>query len=335
MAPGQFSCGFYGILVLYSKGALPRMDLFLDGEGKAMKLNQLRYFQAVCRCGSVTGAAGELHITQPSVSASIRELEEEFGVILFHRVGRKLYLTREGEYLLGRANLLLEESDRLTITMRDLGENRKQLLLGVPPMIGATLFPPILARFTARYPEIRLEITELSSRENCQLVAEESLDVTFALLAETDSLVFKTCPIHTTRLCYCVRRDHPLAGAKEVTVEEIGGDPIALFREGFYHAERIDEQFRAHGLTPHVVLRSTQLHTIRSLIEAGGVGSFLFEEMARGSESIAAIPLAESIPIEIGLVWKRNRYMHGSTTRFIDLVTKGTRALPPSPLPPL
>ena len=285
-----------------------------------MKLNQLRYFQAVCRYGSVTKAAGALHISQPSISASIKELEEEFGVNLFHRIGKKFYLTKEGEHLLQGVGELLESADRLAETMKDMGNKKNQIKIGVPPMIGSFLFPSIFRSFQAAYPHIRLDISELSSRETCQQVADEELDIALAILAEADHLIFKTLTILTTELCYCVHKNHRLAGEKSVSILEVGDDPIAMLKEGSYHLDAVNRQFAQANLEPNVIMRSIQLETIKRLIQDGTASSFMFREMAQGEPDIVAISLSQPVPIEIGLVWKKNRYMYSDTSKFIDFI---------------
>lgn len=97
-----------------------------------MKFNQLIYFAAVCQYGTVTEAARQLHISQPSLTSSIRQLESEYQVNLFHRVGRHLTLTREGEQLLVWAQEILKKVSDTENALRDLASKKNRILLGVP-----------------------------------------------------------------------------------------------------------------------------------------------------------------------------------------------------------
>lgn len=125
-----------------------------------MKLYQLRYFTAVCRYGYVTRAAEELHVTQPSVSSAIKELEDEFSVNLFHRINNRLSPTKEGLYFLDQATKILELADSTTSMMEELGSRKKQIKIGIPPMIGTFLFPKLFTAFRKKYPNIDLELVE-------------------------------------------------------------------------------------------------------------------------------------------------------------------------------
>ena len=112
-----------------------------------MKLTQLRYFQGICRWGSLSRAARELHISQSVLSGTIKELEEEFGVLLFSRSGRGLVLTKEGEFFLGEAESLLDHADQVEERMGQFKNAGQTVHLGVSPMLSVLLFPRLLARF--------------------------------------------------------------------------------------------------------------------------------------------------------------------------------------------
>ena len=109
-----------------------------------LRLNQLRYFCEVCDAGSVTRAANNLHITQPSISAAIKTLESTYALALFYREKNRLILTKEGEFLYERAKVLLEQTDDLDAKLRGLGMQRHPIRIGVSPMISTFLFLPIL-----------------------------------------------------------------------------------------------------------------------------------------------------------------------------------------------
>lgn len=106
-----------------------------------MKLHQLRYFQEVCRQHSITKAAEELHISQPAVSAAIRELEEEFGLRLFKRSHKKLILTTEGSYFSLEVEELLQKAKQIADDMTRLQKKNTSIRVGLPPMIEALEIP--------------------------------------------------------------------------------------------------------------------------------------------------------------------------------------------------
>ncbi|MCD7906409.1 MAG: LysR family transcriptional regulator, partial [Clostridium sp.] len=106
-----------------------------------MKINQMEYFAQVCRLGSITGAARELHVSQPSVTAAIHELERELSVSLFSRRNNKLYLTEEGDFVLDRVTEILRDVERLARDLKGVVGTKHLIRLGVQLQIGACLLP--------------------------------------------------------------------------------------------------------------------------------------------------------------------------------------------------
>ena len=112
-----------------------------------MTLNQLRYFCTASRCHSITKAAEELYVTQPTVSTAIRDLEIEFGISLFYRKGNQLILTGEGETLYEKANYILQYCTELQSDCFGLSRNKPPIRIGIPPMLSTVFFPELLTAF--------------------------------------------------------------------------------------------------------------------------------------------------------------------------------------------
>ena len=123
-----------------------------------MKISQMEYFSCVCQCGSITKAAKELHISQPSVTAAVHELEKELGVNLFLRRNNKIQLTEEGWFVQERIDGILKSMDTLNRDLNDFVGQKNHIRLGVPLQIGSFLLPLLFGKFRQEYPEISLEI---------------------------------------------------------------------------------------------------------------------------------------------------------------------------------
>ena len=141
-----------------------------------MKLTQLYYFQTICKYQNITRAATELHISQPSLSNAIKELENEFGVPLFFRLSKGLALTDEGRVLLAETDKLLQQAEHLASSMNALKTAGQTIRLGVPPMLAALIFPQLLQAFHAAYPDVSLQMVENGSLTNRNLVLDGVLD---------------------------------------------------------------------------------------------------------------------------------------------------------------
>lgn len=298
-----------------------------------MKLTQLLYFQTVCHYNSVTKAAQVLNVSQPSISASIRNLEDEFGVNLFRRINQRLILTNEGSFLLEHATQLLDMADSLEEKMVELGLHRRHIRIGVPPMSGTFAFNHLYFAYRRKYPGDRIEIIESCSSRNLLAVAEESMDVAVATSRIIRNEQLNVFPLKKIRVMFCVSPGHRLAREQEITFDMLQDEPIIFFRKGSRHNDLIEKCFAEEGIEPNVVLYSSQIHTIREFISRGDVGAFVFDGMVDLFDDIVKIPVA-GLPIQtVDLVWKkeqylinRKRYLFFEIERFVSFAKDYTEA---------
>ena len=286
-----------------------------------MKLHQMYYFDAVCRLGSVSRAAEELHISQPSVSSSIRELEQEFNIALFHRIKKRLVLTSEGEYFLSKIQPILSLTDELSQEMSQLGNKQNQLKLGVPPMIGTILFPSMFKTFKPMYPDIRLDILEFGSKQTIELVAGDVLDMAIVITNGLETSSFHVIDILETQMVLCVQKNHPLSKCTSVDLNQLTGEPLILLKEDSYQNMVLKQRFDTLNMNPDILTYSNQLTTVERFICEGIASAFLFPQLIKANPEITGIPLTDPIPIKIGLIWKKEKKISGSISRFIEFTS--------------
>lgn len=286
----------------------------------AMKLTQLRYFQAACRCGGVTAAAELLHISQPSVSAAIRELEAEFGVALLDRKRRGFFLTDAGQVLLEQADSLLAHADRVEGVMHGLSMQTRQLRLGVPPMIGALLLPRLYREFFTGDGAPEVTITEGGRRELLRLLGENHLDLVFLPHDRPMETPYRAEAVTQLETVLCVSRAHPLAGREAIAIEDLADEPLVLFKHTFFQTETILQRFQALGKTPRVLLHTDQLSTVRRLISSGVAAGFLFRDLVTERDDMVPIALSPPMRSTVSLVWKPGGSTPQEMARFIDYV---------------
>ncbi len=282
-----------------------------------MKLHQLLYYCKACEYENITKAAHELHVSQPSVSMSIRDLEQEFGLMLLQRNNKGFVLTREGRYFYERAKSLLEQAEELTQMMCDMGNQRKRINLGIPPMIGTFLFPDMYKGFNLRYPEIMLNSREGGSRELLNMLNDSMLDFAILPVNQLSEDSYNIFHITETETVFCVSRDHKMADRKTVSICEIKDEPLIMFNGGFYQNQVIKERFEKEGLRPRVLHYSSQFYTIKEFISGGIAGGFMFKDIAETVPEIRGIPLDDPIYIQVGLIWKLNQHMFNDAARFL------------------
>ena len=276
----------------------------------SFRLTQLQYFCEVFRTGSVTRAAENLHITQPSVSAAIRRLEMTYGVMLFHREKRHLIPTQEGVAFYEGAAKLLEQTDALDTQMRNMGSRAPVIRIGVSPMISVFLFLPIFKRFHALHPEITLEMHEFGSIDSRERVRNNELDMAIVIgdsRVETD---FNWMPLMETSLLYCVSRSHRYAGRDRVRIEDLEDERLIMMRATSYQTGAlVNKRFEEAGIKPTVLLYSNQLTLIRQYIRTYEAGAFLMkdylDECLKDDPDMVGVPLDPPIDIPIGLIQNR------------------------------
>ena len=287
-----------------------------------MTIAKLQQFLAVCQFQSVSRAAEFLHISQPSVSGTIRDLESEFQINLFRHEGRRLVLTAEGSFLRERAQKLIRQFDELSWQMEDLGNQKNRFRIGIPPMAGTVFFPQLYKAFQAAYPEITLSITECGSLYAEKLLEQGELDLAMATLPAAPSPEFSCQKLARTQLVLCVSPSHRLARAKAIDVTMLEGEPLVLFGTDTAPSNAVLSLFAEQQLRPNVLLYSSQLSMIKQFISDGTAAAFLMDALARQEPDLVAVPFSEPIYFDTVLLWKRDQYLYNDVEHFLRFAKK-------------
>ena len=283
-----------------------------------MTLDQLRYFCAVCTYEGVTRAAQALNVSQPSVTAAIKNLETEFGVTLFNRQHKRLTLTPAGQQLFEKSRPLLQNAQALSSTMLALRTDHKPIRLGVPPMIGSLVLPKLFSKFDLKYPQ--LQVVEDDNSGLRKLL--ETGQIHMALLPHTQSFDSSLCTVPLTQLenICCVSKHHPLAGVKTLRLEQLQNEPLVLFKNSFFQTERLLNGFHALGIQPHIILYTGQLSTVQNMIAENAAVGFMFAFLTKGSDSVVGIPLEPSMATDVSLVWRKDAELSDTMKTLIRFV---------------
>ncbi len=284
-----------------------------------MKLQQLRYFEATCRLGSISRAAESLHVSQPSVSMAIRDLEREFGVSLIARRYQGFSLTEEGTILREMAESLLRHADHVSNRMQALGRQRRPVRLGVPPMIGTTLLPALYRQLAGRYPDLLLATEELGTKTLIRDLRENVLDVAFVSHHAPLPPEFDAVPVTDMEIVWCALPGHPLAGESRISIPQLEDEPLVFFQSNFSLRERVMQQFEDAGVTPHILHATEQLSTVQSLIRSGTATGFLLRPLAATMPDLAVLSLDPQVFVHVSLVWRRSQKPFRDMNRLIEL----------------
>ena len=286
-----------------------------------MEIRQLEYFQTVSRLKKITLAADHLHVSQPSITVAIQKLEEELGVTLFDRSQKQMTLTDEGRIFLQRTDHILLCLQNSVLEMNDYKKVPKGTIkIGIPPMVGAFLFPPMFTSFKKQFPLIELSVVERGSVLISNLLEEGELDLA---IFETSyqSSTLTSLPIITGELLVCLPPGHRLSDLSAIPFGALRDEEFILFSEGTYHRQVILDECRRNHFSPRVSLTTSQLETIRRLVSKGAGISFLFDFLVQGSTDITVRPLCDPIHLQYGLGWKKNKYLSKAAQSFIEFFT--------------
>lgn len=287
-----------------------------------MTLQQLSYFVAACRHGNISHAAEEFGVSQPSVSAAIKNLENEFGLCLIRRRQTGFTLTADGEDFRKMAERLLEQAESVRWVMTARGKNRSFIRLGVPPMVASILLPALYGEFHAVHPEIEIQIREMGREDLLNALDRDLLDLAFLPHTEAFPSEYQAIPAGRYETVCCMAKEHPLAAKERITAADLAGVPLALFSKSFFHTERIHTFFRTAGIQPEVLHTTSQLSTVEQLIAEGVAVGFLFRELAERSSLFKGVALAPSLQTEVSLVLRRDRFVSEGMQRFADYIEK-------------
>ncbi|MBI2764488.1 MAG: LysR family transcriptional regulator [Chloroflexi bacterium] len=285
-----------------------------------MDLQQLRYLRAVVRSGSVTRAAEQEHVAQPSVSKQVRAMERELGVALLHRVGRRVVPTEAGMRLADCADRL---EDDLRETVASLagpgGELGRRLSICATETLTNHLLPPALAALRARYPAVRVSVEMTSTDEAVARVLDDAVDFALIALPFADSRL-EVRPLRTEDVLLAVPSGHAWAGAKRASLAEALADPSFLFSmPGHGLRAQVEAAARELGVAidPRVELRSQQ--AILSMVAAGaGIG--LAPRLAlTGREDVIGVPLEPPLSRQTGWIRRPGRNLPATAYELIAL----------------
>ena len=292
-----------------------------------MLLRHLRYLLAVADHGGFTRAAEALHVSQPTLSQQIRQLEETLGVSLFDRTSRTVKPTDAGAAYIECARRVLVELEAGKRALHDVKDlSRGSLRLAMTPTFMAYLVGPLVRDYVAQFPNIHLEIFELSMDDIEAGLLDDSLDVAIAF-TQVRNADIESIPAFTETLGVMVGRDHPFYESQvALSAEQVAQLDFALLAPGFVTRTRINEYFAQEQITPNVVIEVNSVNTLLEVIRHTAMATILPEPIATQDRALRKIPLQGEAPTRgAALLRRKNNYHSAASVAFMNLVL-GTAA---------
>lgn len=276
---------------------------------------QLQRFVAVATERNFRRAAARLHVSQPPLSESIRQLEDEIGSPLLRRNRRHVELTAAGEVLFARAQLLLAELDEAIKLTRAVADGLSgHITIGFFPTATYEVLPRVLRRYRENYPDVRLRFVELTTPDQPAALEQKRIDIGLFLAPTVDRNGISHETILKEPFFAALPEDHRLAGRQTVNLRELRNDPFIFIppRWGMgYHAQ-VSHACLEAGFAPNVIEEVEHLHTMVSLVGAGMGVALVAASLRRFQPpNVVFCELEDSsgtLYIEFGLSWRMNAH---------------------------
>ncbi len=241
-----------------------------------MTLQQLRYVCEVARQGlNISTAAAVLHTSQPGISKQIKLLEDELGVDIYVRSGKRIVaITPAGQAVLASAERMVREAGNL----RSLGKEFRSpeegmLIIATTHTQARYVLPPVIRSFSERYPAVKLTLHQGNPTQVAEAVASGAADLAIATEAVAGNPELITLPCYQWNRCVVVPPGHPLLLLQPLTLQELAQYPLITYDFSFTGRAKINQAFEALGVTANVVLTALDSDVIKTYVELGlGVG---------------------------------------------------------------
>jgi LysR family cys regulon transcriptional activator len=301
----------------------------MDGklQRQAMNLHQFRFVQeAVRRNLNLTEVAKSLHTSQPGVSKAIIELEEELGIEIFSRHGKRLKrVTEPGQHVLRSIEVILREVGNLKrIGEQFSAEDSGTLSIATTHTQARYVLPVPVAKLREAYPNVNISLHQGAPAQVAQMVMDEVAEIGIATesLSEYPELV--TLPCYEWEHMLVIPKSHPLAGKVRITLEDLASEPIITYHPSFTGRTRIDKAFAAKGLTPRIALEAIDSDVIKTYVRLGlGVG--IVAEMAVKDgldDDLVARPASQLFGKNVArIAFKRSAYIRHFVYDFAALLS--------------
>ncbi|PXX47775.1 CysB family HTH-type transcriptional regulator [Undibacterium pigrum] len=291
-----------------------------------MNLHQLRFVrEAVRQNFNLTEAAKALFTSQPGVSKAIIELEEELGVDIFTRHGKRIRgLTEPGRAVLKSVELIMQEIDGLKRIGKEFAaQDSGSFTIATTHTQARYALPKVVQAFMQKYPKVRLSLLQGNPKQIAEMVMRDQADIAIATeaIAGFDGLI--SLPCYQWEHVVVLPVEHPLLKLKNISLEEIANYSLITYDAAFAGRSKIDHAFQIRNLKPDILLEAIDADVIKTYVELGmGVG--IIAGMAFDAErdkNLRAIPVGQLFGINISRVAiKQGAYLRSYIYTFIELL---------------
>lgn len=289
---------------------------------KQNRLKQLRAFCFAARTGSISLAAEELFLSQPSVTLQIQALEREMDITLFERRGPNIKLTPEGEILYQLADPLVEGIDKLQESFSahygKLESGELNIAAGESTIL--YILPEWIKRFAEAYPRIRIKLHNVTGRDGMAMLRADEADFAVgSMLEKPEDIIYR--PYVTYETVLITPPDHPLARRENIRLEEISPYGLILPPRHLSTWGTVKTVFSQHNVAFQVALEAGGWEVIKKYVELGLGVSIVTDVCLTPDDKVARIPLEHYFPgRSYGIVLRKGKFLSPQARRFIEMM---------------
>ncbi|SFO38760.1 DNA-binding transcriptional regulator, LysR family [Roseovarius lutimaris] len=292
-----------------------------------MKLLAYKYFVTIAGQLSFSRASEELNISQSALSRQIRLLEEDLGVQLFHRIGRRIELTQVGHILVAQCRTLLKDADQLVIRAKAISEGRDGILkIGATPQTLESVLASFLLDFRRKAPGIDIELIEDGSNRLEEHVADGDLDIAIGSLSPGSKL--ECTPLFPLGALAVAPDGSSIVGAKAIDVQELALERILLLRPTFKTRQIFDGICQVANMRPKVLVESYSPQCLLALVRARLGIAIVPSTVILGDLRNNAVPVSYDgrlLSFDMSVIRDPRRHMSSAAQQFVDELSQATQ----------
>ena len=309
---------------------MPKLNNPQESHGN--RLRRLRSFCYAAQTGSISRAAEQAMLSQPSVSLQIQALELEFGAKLFQRRGPKIALTPEGQALYKLAWPLVDAVDSLTTTFHasQNGIESGRLTIAAGESTILYILPEPIKQYADAHPGIDLRLQNVTGRDGLKMLRNDAVDFAVGSMIEVPDDISYT-PTFRYDPMLILARNHPLAAKSRVNIKDVAQYPLILPPQHLTTWRVVDYVFHKYGLNYRVALEAGGWEVIKRYVALGLGISIVTSICLSGKDELVAIPFNRYFPQRTyGVVERKGKILSAQATQFITMLTARAKATAPA-----
>ncbi len=300
-----------------------------------IEMRQLVYLDAVYKHKNFTKASKELYVSQPTVSAAIRVMEQELGMTLIERTPKSVVFTPAGEVLMQRVHALLSDYNDMLTEANELSRKASYTLrLGIASILSSDIFPLLYKGFLPKHSELKIQLDEDGGLGHIRKLLGEELDMALNGIPEdlnTDEL--SAIPVCRREIKLIMHNTHPLAQYDRVPLKKLDKENVSMLYSPGVMEQLLERTFTASGIQPNVVSQHSQIHGMLEMVLTGcSVGFVNLAPEATAMEKYEDLVLRSfEQPIEfmVGFMMKRKKYLPPICKELISFISEALGSKPP------